>query len=152
MIQSFTSSKKQTREFLLEFITLHESYDFYFSDNGTRYYITDYYDLKRILKRSSYIFVDTQKGDYQGVIILWKDNNRHYVKIKAKNSKIAKGLLTVLLWAVNRDLYADLRRDNRFLWIFKQKGFRFIHEQGVQVTLFRKKLEIKPDKHLITKE
>jgi|WetSurSiteA1Bulk_404760.scaffolds.fasta_scaffold01880_3 hypothetical protein len=152
MIQSFTSSKRITREFLLEFITSHESYDFYFSANGTRYYITDYLDLHRILKRSSYIFVDTQKGDYQGIIVLWKDNNRYYVKIKAKNSKIAKGLLTVLLWAVNRDLYADLRRDNRFLWIFKQKGFRFIHEQGVQVTLFRKKLEVKPDKHLITKE
>ena len=154
MIERLTKFSVTECEWLTEFLNSNFNYDFYFTDNNSRIYANDKKSLKTFLKNSESVFVLKEKGDYKGIIMVWKSvgggKTRHYVKVNAENNKIAKDLLTVLTWNSSRDLFVKLRKDSPFLTAFKQKGFRFAGGRGIQILLRRK--YIKPAKKTKNKE
>lgn len=143
MIQRFNFSNKKEVPWLLDFCSENFSYDFYYSSNNIKNYINDIHNLNVLIKNSREVFVSIEKGDYTGIItiikVLNKDKGlRNYVKINAINSKVAKDLLTVLVWNFKEDLFIKIRNDNKFLSVFKEKSFKFIETKGVQILLKRK--------------
>lgn len=138
------SLKKNELLWLLDFIGEHNNYDFYYTQDNNRIYITDLRSLKKLLRNSLYVYVKKEKGDILGVILAWKSIGggvtRFYVKILANSSKTAKDLLTVLLWNSDRDLFVKIRKDSKFLNVFKEKGFRFCGARGIQILLNRKSI------------
>lgn len=143
MIEPLTL-KKHSLHFLAEFICEKEQdYDFYFTNENSRHYITDLSSLKKFIKQSNTIFVcRDDKMDFQGLVLLWKSSgggiSRYYIKLFAINERIAEKLLIVLIWNSTTDIYAKFRRDNRFLPLLKNKGFRFQASRGAQLLLHRK--------------
>ena len=142
MIERFPISKKREYFWLLEFLMNYSDYDFYYTKNNTRIYITDTKTLQYLIKCSSTVYMKKEHGDYIGCILVWKSKGggltRNYVKIASKDAKVAKELLTVLLWNYSKELYIKIRKDSKFLRVFKEKGFKFAGARGVQILLHRK--------------
>lgn len=151
MIEKFPSGNKKECHFLCEFINDNFNYDFYYACDNERVYITDYQSLKKLLKQSRDIYYLKEKGTYVGIILTWKSvgggTERHYVKVCARDSVVAKNLLTVLLWNTNKDLYLKVRKDNKFINVFKSKGFRFKGGRGIQILMHRKYKPTTPTKY-----
>ncbi len=139
MIERVNTSNTTECSWLLEFLTSNMDYDFYFTQDNTRIYITDVDNLRRLFKQSEHIFAVKENGDYVGLILVWKSEGggklRKYVKMNARNQKVARDLLTVLMWNCFDDLYFKVRKDSRLLPAIKQKGFRFEGGRGSQVLL-----------------
>jgi hypothetical protein len=127
---------------LLSHFEENTNYDFYYTKDNSRYYITDLISLKNFLKTISTAYIAKEKDDYLGIITVWKgvsdDKVRYYIKLSAKTTKIASDLITVLLWNFNKELYVKIRKDSKFIEAFKQKNFRFIGARGSQILLNRK--------------
>lgn len=143
MIDKIILTKNTSEGYLvLEFLANNENYDFYFTEANTRYYVTDIPSLKKLIKSSVCAYGLKERGDYQGIALIWKgigeNKVRHYIKLSATNSKVARDLLTVLLWNSNKDLFVKIKKDSQFLNVFKQKGFKFIASRGIQLLLYRK--------------
>ena len=117
-------------------------YDFYITENNIRLYMTDKINFKKFLRQSVKSFSVKEKGDYTGIIGVWRSigggKKRYYIKLAAKDFNVAKNLLTVLLWNFEQDLYVKLRKDSKFVSAFKNKGFRFKGGRGCQILLYRK--------------
>lgn len=139
MIESFRPTKKTHLADLLSFIMTEFDYDFYYTHENSRIYISDVHSLKRLIKASSHIYVLEEKGDFVGIILLWKSvgggKERHYIKVKAINAEVAKKLITILLWNIKKEVYAKIRKDNKFLPVFRNKGFKFLGGRGIQILL-----------------
>ena len=124
---------------MLNFLREDFDYDFYYTHENARIYITDIHNLKRLLKSSHYIYTLEENGEYVGIVLLWKSHGggkeRYYVKIKATSDEVAKKLITVLLWNTRKEVYAKIRKDNKFLSTLRNKGFKFLGGRGVQVLL-----------------
>jgi len=139
MIESFRIKKNTHLADLLNFITTDFDYDFYYTHENSRIYISDVYSLKRLVKASSHVYVLEEKGNYVGIILLWKSvgggKERYYIKIKANSAEIAKQLITVLVWNTKKEVYAKIRKDNKFLPVFRNKGFKFLGGRGIQILL-----------------
>lgn len=148
MIEKINTSniKDFTLISLLDFISNKDDMDFYYTQNNVRIYIRDLKSLKIILKNSVYIYTLQDKGDHIGIILVLKsfgDNDkRYYVKVSALSMDVANRLLTVLLWNCEQNLFIKIRKDSKFLSIFKQKGFKFFGGRGCQLLLKRKKQKI----------
>jgi hypothetical protein len=146
------SLKRHKLHFLAEFICLRPTeYDFYFTETNTRYYITDLSSLKKLLRQSSSIFVSEERGDFKGIILLWKSDGggkvRHYVKINADSLATAEKLITVLTWNATTDIFAKLRKDNIFLPPLRNKSFKFEGSRGQQILLHRKYVPITKERY-----
>jgi len=117
-------------------------HDFYITENNVRLYMTDKTNFKKFLKQSVKTYYLKEKGDYTGIIGVWRSigggKKRYYIKVAAKDFNTAKNLLTVLLWNFEGDLYIKLRKDSKFVSAFKNKGFRFKGGRGCQILLYRK--------------
>lgn len=128
---------------LLEFVKNNFSTDFYVTENNQRIFIKDKESLDKFLKTSSIVYIDKVPDGVNGVISLWKvvfDNvKRNYVKLNAKTEKSANALLSTICWTYNCDLYAKIRKDSRFINLFKDKQFRFLGDRGKEVLLVRHK-------------
>ena len=142
MIEPLYLNKKTNLQSLLDFIMEEVDFDFYYTLDNTRIYITDIPILKQFLKACRNIYVLQDCGDYLGIVMLWKSvgggKQRYYIKLKAKNTTIAKHILTVLLWNTKYDIYAKIRKDNKFVSTFRNKGFRFLGGRGIQILLMHK--------------
>jgi len=142
LIESLVISKKTDLNSLLEFIREEFDYDFYYTFENSRIYSSTLTELKTFLHACRNIYVFCDRGDYKGIIMLWKSmgggKERCYVKIRAQNDDIARNLLTVLLWNIKDEIFAKIRKDNKYLQVFKNKGFRFIGGRGIQVLLMYK--------------
>jgi hypothetical protein len=90
MIEPFRITKKTHLADLLNFIVTDFDYDFYYTHENSRIYISDVYNLKRLIKSSSHIYTLEENGNYSGIILLWKSigggKERYYIKIKAINA------------------------------------------------------------------
>jgi len=132
---------------LIEFICDNYDYDFYITENNTRLYITDLKSLKNLFHQSHVMYSYIEHGELKGILSVWKSlgggKTRYYIKIIGKSDKIGVKLLTVLLWNFDRDLYVKIRKHNKFVSIFRAKGFRFMGGRGVQILLFRKKVKMR---------
>ena len=141
MIEPLTKKKLNYGE-LVTFFTDNFDYDFYITCDNVRLYMTDKINIKKFIKQTTLILCKKERGNYKGLISVWKSNGggktRYYVKIAATNFNTAKDLLTALLWAFERDLYIKIRKDSKFVSAFKNKGFRFNGGRGCQILLYRK--------------
>lgn len=139
MIESFRLTKKTHLADLLNFIMTDFDYDFYYTHDNSRIYISDVHNLKRLIKASSHVYTLEEKGEYVGIIMLWKSigggKERYYIKVKANTPDIAKQLITVLVWNTKKEVYAKIRKDNKFLSVFRNKGFKFLGGRGIQILL-----------------
>lgn len=142
MIETFNISNRREANELLLFINETDSPDFYFTKDNTRTYIVNLASLKLLVKDSIHVLTLKEKGNYVGVIALWKGfgggQNRYYVKMSALNDRVAENLLTALLWITGKDLYWKIRNDSSLVQVAKKKGFRFKAGRGLQILLNRK--------------
>ena len=133
----------------MNFLTTDFDYDFYYTYENSRIYISDIHSLKRLIKASTNVYVLEENGEYVGLILLWKSigggKERYYIKVKAKTTEIAKQLLTVLVWNTKKEIYAKIRKDNKFLPVFRNKGFKFLGGRGIQILLSYKPKKEKED-------
>ena len=110
---------------------------------NNRYYITDVSSLKRFFKNSENIYVTEDEEGYSGIVLVWKsfggNQKRYYVKLNAKTPDIARNLLTALVWNDDREMFVKVRKNSKFLSVFKSKGFRFKGGRGIQILLRKKK-------------
>ena len=140
MIEPLTKKPNYTE--LSIFLIDEFDYDFYITENNVRLYMTDKKHLKKFLRQCSMVFIKKERGDYKGVIGVWKSvgggKTRYYIKLAATDFNMAKNLLTVLLWNFEKDLYVKIRKDSKFVSAFKNKGFRFHGGRGCQILLYRK--------------
>lgn len=154
MIRKFTQTKNTTQlANFVYFLDCSDDLDFYFTENNSRFYIRDIPTLKKFLNQSCSIFYSSnESSDFDGIILVWKSTGggieRYYVKLTAENPKIAEALVTNLLWNFNKDLFIKIRKDNKFLNVFKKKGFSFIGGRGYQVLLKRKAYPINTKKEI----
>lgn len=143
MIEKLTKLTPSIALELVDYIAENSDYDFYFTKDNSRIYITDEKSLKQFLRETvqAYVYKD-DRGDFQGIILVWKSigagTKRYYVKMNARSAKIATDLLTVLTWNFNRELFVKIKKDNKLTEAFKYKGFRFIGGRGAQILLQRK--------------
>lgn len=142
MIEQFNVANRKEYGWLLEFLNENFDHDFYFTHQNSRIFVTDKKTLGIFLRECSHIYTIKEKGDYSGIIAVWKslggNKFRYYVKLNAKTPKIAKDLITVLLWNCSKDLYFKIRKNSRFLNAIKKKGFKFKGGRGIQILLHRK--------------
>jgi len=138
-------TKKPNISELIEFFISVFDYDFYITENNIRLYVTDNFNIKKFLKQSCIVYYLKERGDYKGIIGIWKSvgggKTRYYIKLAATDFETGQKLLTVLLWDFEKDLYIKIRKDSKFVSAFKNKGFRFHGGRGCQILLYRKFLK-----------
>ena len=71
MIEPLTVKKVNYGE-LISFVIEHFDYDFYITENNVRLYMTDKQNLKKFFKQTALILQKKEKGDYKGLIGVWK--------------------------------------------------------------------------------
>ena len=112
MIEKFNPSKKNALLELLDYLQNNKDYDFYYTKDNTRIYITDMTSLKGLLRECSNVYIYSERDDYKGVIMVWKsmggDTHRYNVKINAQSARIAQDLLTILTWNFNKELFIKI--------------------------------------------
>jgi len=142
MIEPLVKRKSLNYEELVTFFIENFDYDFYITENNVRLYMTDRYNINKFFRQTATSFYKKEKGDYVGVIGVWKSDGggktRYYIKLTADKFNTAKDLLSVLLWNFEKDLYIKIRKDSKFVSAFKNKGFRFKGGRGCQILLYRK--------------
>lgn len=143
MIASLKSLKKESNN-LIEIISSCKNEDFYLTENNQRLYVNNLNVLKNLLKNSHSVFYE-DRSENKGIVLVWKsyggEKSRNYVKIIASNPETARGLLTVLLWNYDKDLYVKLKKDSSFISVFKEKGFKFAGGRGSELLLAKEKFQ-----------
>jgi len=122
------------------FLKFHVHPDFYLTQDNKRVFITEFKILKKLLEQSHEILISSDNGNIDGIILIWygvaKDTKRKYIKINAKNEKIALKLLTVLLWNyLNSDLFIKINKQSSFIQVFRNKNFNFLGGRGREILL-----------------
>lgn len=147
MIEPFSISSKFGKKHAFELLGLLDNSDLYYTKENNRVFVRDITSLRKLLRDSSHVYVRQEKGMYTGLILLWRSIGsgvkRHYVKVVAKNNKIAKDLLTVLLWNCTLEIFTKVKKNDKLLNVFKEKGFRFVGSRGLQILLNRKPIHYK---------
>ena len=152
MIKKLNVNDKKSYMGLLDFVsTIHDS-DFYYTDNNSRIYPTEIYQLKKFFKEAKGVYTLKSKLDYTGVIVLIKsiggDIERYYIKLLAIDTKVAEDLLTGLIWQYESiDLFVKINKQSKFLNVFKRKNFKFKGGRGTQI-LLKKDLYIKENNNV----
>jgi hypothetical protein len=143
MIQKLVlTPKNRVAIHVVDYLANHDDYDFYYTKDNVRMYVTDERSLRMFARESVQSYVAVDQGDYQGIILVWRSDgagtSRYYVKINAISAKVATDLLTILTWNFNKELYVKIRKDSPLVEAFKYKGFRFVGGRGSQILLQRK--------------
>ena len=143
MVKKLTKRDEHTLFNLLYYLKNNYNEDFYLTEDNRRYYVNDYDLLKKLLKNTTEIYISDNGRDIEGIVLLWKskggDISRTYVKIHAKNEKIATKLMTVLLWNNGNELYIKINKISPYLNLLKKSNFKWYHYRGSQVLLKREK-------------
>lgn len=139
---------------LLDFLKNNKNSDFYITENNIRCFVNDEKSLRKFLKSSKVVYVKEEAGDIKGIILIWtslgNDIKRYFVKLNAVSDKIARNLITVLLWNYYDDLYIKIHKDSSYVKILKEKGFNFKGDRGKEILLQKYRTNkpiIKNDKH-----
>lgn len=138
MIQRFNVHDKKRYPELVNFCLVNNNWDFYYTVDNTRIYVTDSLSLKKMLVASRDIYISSDK-DINGIILVWKslggDKIRNYIKFNVNSSKILKNLITTLMWNNSQELFIKIKKDSKYVEALKQKGFRFSGGRGTQILL-----------------
>ncbi len=143
MIESLKNLKEESHN-LVEILTSCKNEDFYLTENNQRLYVNNLDSLKSLLKNSHSIYYE-DRSQNKGIILVWKsfggEKSRQYVKLIASNTETARGLITILLWNYDRDLFVKLKKDSSFISVFREKGFKFAGGRGSEVLLIKEKFQ-----------
>jgi len=147
MIEQYTGKKKD-KERLFGFVSEGVDSDFYLTENNQRIFQFDRPSFNKLMRSSIATYYLQDRGDVVGIGIVWKSKSgevsRYYVKIKSKDSNVAKDILTVILWnSPVKTLHAKLNKDSRYFKIFTYKGFKWFHGRGKEILLSRTELRDK---------
>jgi len=143
MINRLHWQTKKSYTSLLDFITHNFDEDFYLTSDNKRIYISEDYELKKLLKESLIAFTLEDDMDYTGLVVVWcsvgGDKKRYYVKLVAKNKASADSLLTQLSWVFQEALFAKVSKKHKFLPVFRKHGYKFLGGRGRQILLHKDK-------------
>ncbi len=116
--------------------------DFYITRNNLRLYIKENMDLLYdCLEKGDQISFSEDKGI--AFITGFSDKaKRKYLKVLAKDDQSADHLLKILLWQVNYDLFAKIKKNNPIRQVLQRNNFKFIGDRGKEVLLLRKYIPI----------
>ncbi len=150
MIYNINTRNKKLYPTIVDFCSTHFDYDFYCTLDNSRLFVTDEKNLKLFFKDAIEVLTLEECGDYQGFLVIWKskhfDKVRYYIKLTAVDKEVARKLLTILLWNYKgKEIFAKIRKDNKFLSLLKDRGFRFLGGRGFQI-LLKLKLFHKPSR------
>jgi len=126
-------------------------------------YYRDFYitkeNLRLFIKENEELLYDSlKKGDKilfqenEGVIFIhgWSDkSDRKYIKILAKNDELGDKLLKYIIWEIDCDLYAKVKKNNPIREILQKNSFIFAGDRGKEVLLCKKYSKQKGETNVI---
>lgn len=140
MILSYNNNKKRLFD-LVEIVSDIKDDDFYITHNNERKKVDNSKTLEILLKESSNVFYKNTRYS-KGMVLVWKslggEIQRNYIKIIADSKETASQLITYLLWNFNKELHVKIKKDSKFISVFKEYGFRFLGGRGTQILLSKK--------------
>lgn len=141
MIVTLKSKKKEMRD-LVEVLENCNTEDFYVTENNQRVFVKDSNSLNKLLKNSHHVYFENE-DKRKGIILVWKsfggDKARQFIKIVADTPEQARGLLKMLLWNYNKELFVKLKKGSPFINIFLEKKFKFLGGRGSELLLMKSK-------------
>ena len=148
--------KKKDLYSILDYCVHNKDNDFYLTEQNERKFFNSVSDIKKLFKCHCLFGSINEKGDVEGIAIIWKSlgNNiiRHYLKITAQNEKIGERILKVLLWNFGHyELYIKINKQNRLLTTLKIHGFKFAGDRGKEILLKKDKF-LRPEKQQSQKD
>ena len=122
--------------------------DFYITRNNLRLYIKENTDLLySCLEKGDQMSFSEEKGI--AFITGFSDKaERKYLKVLAKDDQSADHLLKALLWQVDYDLFAKIKKNNPIRQILQRNNFKFIGDRGKEVLLIRKYIPRETNKNI----
>jgi len=132
--------KKEVFNILNEVIDIYS--DFYLTKNNLRYYIKENIEIlyKSLHDGDKTIFIDGGIA----VILGWSDKSpRKYLKLLAKDNKIADRLIKNINWNITEELYCKIKKNNPLKNILLQNKWKFAGDRGKEILLKREEIELK---------
>jgi hypothetical protein len=150
MIYFSGQPKKKDKDKLVHMLDEFTDYygDFYITRNNLRLFIKENtHLLYECLKKGDKIVYH----DHEGIILVtgFSDKSpRKYVKILTESVESADRLLKVLIWNIDCDLWAKIKKNNPVKEALRKNGFKFAGDRGKEILLKRKQM---PKKYQIDK-
>jgi len=131
--------KKQIFNILNELTDLYR--DFYITRNNLRYYIKENISLLyKLLTQGDKIIFDENSI---AIITGWSDKSpRKYLKLLAKDEKIADKLVKNINWNISEELYCKIKKKNPLRTILLKNKWKFAGDRGKELLLKRETVEI----------
>ncbi len=112
--------------------------DFYITKDNQRLYIRE---------NKEFLFRDLERGDYiaynergMGIVVGFAEKTeRKFLKMLAKDNKIANELMLILLSEVKDEIYIKVKKNNPLLKIFEYWGFEWLAGRGSENLYIRRK-------------
>ncbi len=116
--------------------------DFYITKSNLRLYIKENPEvLYKLLSKGDKILFD-EEGEGLAVIIGYAEKSpRKYLKLLAKNEKIADKIIKNVNWNVLEELYCKIKKTNPIKNILLKNRWKFAGDRGKEVLLKREKIE-----------
>lgn len=128
---------KKILDFILQDI-IDEFRDFYITKHNLRLFIKDNKHLLfEALKNGDKVVFSEEEGIV--FVTGFSDNaDRKYLKILANDLESANKLVKVLLWNIEVELWAKIKKNNPILSVLQKNGFIFRGNRGKEILLVRK--------------
>jgi len=132
--------KKQISSILNELVDIYS--DFYLTKNNLRYYIKENLDLLYKLLRNGDKIIFNRTG--MAIIIGYAEKSpRKYMKLLAKDDKVADKLVKNINWNITEELYCKIKKTNPLKNILLKNRWNFVGDRGKEILLKREAIELK---------
>ena len=132
--------KKQIFTILDELVDIYS--DFYLTKNNLRYYIKENLDLLYKLLRNGDKIIFNRTG--MAIIIGYAEKSpRKYMKLLAKDDKVADKLVKNINWNITEELYCKIKKTNPLKNILLKNRWNFVGDRGKEILLKREAIELK---------
>lgn len=140
-IKSTLSEKDKQKIFgILDDLTDFYS-DFYLTRNNIRLYIKENIEiLYKLLNNGDKVLFD--EGGIAVIIGYAEKSNRYYIKLLAKDEKIADKFIKNINWNVSEELYCKIKKTNPLKNILLRNRWKFVGDRGKECLLKREVLEL----------
>lgn len=135
-------SKKDEKIVSLILNDIYDTYgDFYITKSNTRIYLKE---------NISVLFKSLNNGDKtlfneDGIAIItgWSDRApRKYMKLLAKDEKVADKLVKNINWQISEELYCKIKKVNPLKNILLRNRWKFLGDRGKEILLKREAIEL----------
>lgn len=136
--QILSKVEKQTVSFMVS--DLNDIYqDFYITKNNLRLYIKENIDvLFSCLSKGDILAYDENEQGLALVNGFCDKTQRKYIKLIAKDERIADQILKNLGWHFKIDLWVKIKKNNPLVKVFQRNKFEFAGDRGKEILLVRK--------------